>query len=165
MEKGRRSVRPEPTAEQREVVRRIRSQRQGSWVWRPLGLLLIAAAAAAALDPEYPVARPKSVLPSAVDGIDLLPRPLAPRGEVDAAPAAFRWTWAGPRDAEFDFVLLDEELEEVFRRSVRGHECPVDGNLGAQLAGAKGAQWHWSVVARCRGQERRSAPVAFGFSR
>ncbi len=82
-----------------------------------------------------------------------------------AAPAARVVDAFDAADAEFDFVLLDEELEEVFRRSVRGHECPVDGNLGAQLAGAKGAQWHWSVVARCRGQERRSAPVAFGFSR
>lgn len=161
----RRSLRPELTAEQRELARRIRSGRHGSYLWRPLGVALMALAVVAAVDPDYPVARSIPTSASAVGGWRLLPVVLAPRGTVAVADLRFRWTWPGARDTAFELVVLDEEHEELARREVRGNEYPADAAMQQLLRGQADGQLHWFVVARDGERLARSAPMAFRFSR
>ncbi len=126
---------------------------------------MMAVACVAALDPDYPLPRFIPTSASAVGGLHLLPVPLAPRGVVDAATVRFRWAWPGARDTAFDFVLLDEQHDEIYRRAVRGTECVVDGDLRRLLASESvGDQFHWFVVAHGDDRDARSAPMAFGIS-
>lgn len=128
---------------------------------------MIGVAVTAALDPDYPLPRSVANGASAAHGLDLMPKPLAPRGAVAEDAVRFRWTWTGPRDAAFDLVLLDEQLDEIYRRPVRGNELAVDAELRQVLdpALAAGGQLHWYVVAAEHAGALRTAPVAFGFRR
>ena len=151
----------------------MRSGRRGSRLWRPLGLVLIAAAVAVALDPEYPL--PRSVpTPSSAPGQGLLvPSPVSPRGSFtgDVTADAVRFVWSqGGHSGEGDgqatdlyIVVLDEQLEEIARQRVAGDHYVATGALGQRLC--SGAQFHWQLLA-VRGESRgRSAPAAFQFSR
>lgn len=132
---------------------------------RPLGVVLIAAALAAALDPDYPVPTPTATRStatpsSAAAAFCLEPRALSPRGGTAAGPPRFCWSWNGPGN-DFEVVLLDEGLDELHRVVVQGLELEPAGPLLRLLEG--GGRFHWYVVADPRGRRFRSAPAAFRF--
>ena len=84
-----------------------------------------------------------------------------PTGVVSGRPR-FRWAWPAAA-ATFDFVLLDEALEELQRIAVRGREFDATDAVLERLR--DGAQYHWLVETEWQGSRRRSAPVAIEFSR
>lgn len=149
---------------QLERARQIRGARRGSRWWRPLGVLLTALATFAALDPDYPLPRQLPTTGSAVAGAGLMPEAVAPRGAVPAGDFAFRWVAA---DGASELVLLDDQLDEIYRRRVNGNCLPVDAALRKTLEGLAGAEGrlHWYVIGEVGGQPRRSPPVAIEFCR
>jgi hypothetical protein len=155
-------LRRELSTQQRLRALGIRSERRGVRWSRPFGALLIAVAVAAAVDPEYPLPRSVPEIVSAGEGAALAPRCLAPRGKVGADPVCFRWAWDGAPPA-LDFVLLDEQLDEVLRQRVSGSELVAAGELRERLQA--GGQLHWYVEGEVAGQPVRCAPVAFWFCR
>ncbi len=155
------------SAWQLELAQRIRSERRGSRAWRPFGVLLVTLAAAAALDPDYPLPRSMPTIASASRPSRLLatspPLPLYPRGAIVGSPQTFVWSGVGPRGVGVEFVLLDEELDAIYRRPVRGNSLAVDGELWFVLQLAHGRQLHWAVAFCCGGNRLQGAPVAIEF--
>jgi hypothetical protein len=127
-----------------------------------MGLLLIGTAMVAAADLQAPMPMPGTGPSSAIAGSKLLPRALQPVGWVGTRRPRFCWSWSS-QTADFDFVLLDEGLDEVHRQRVRGCEVVAAGTLAARLA--RGERFHWYVEATIDGRLVASAPVAFGFAR
>jgi hypothetical protein len=124
--------------------------------------LLLGLAAWTALDPDYAVPRSVPMPTSAAAADGLLPSALGPVGVIHGGRPRFRWV--GPAAAAtFDFVLLDEALEEVQRIEVRGREFDATDAVLERLL--SGAQFHWLVETEWQGCRRRSAPVAIAFSR
>lgn len=160
----RRPLRRPLNAWQLELAQRIRSERRGGRFWRPLGVLMMALAAAVALDPDYPLPRSMPTVASASRPSRLLatspPLPLHPRGAIEGSPRAFVWSGVGPRGVGVEFVLLDEELDAIYRRPVRGNSLAVDGELWFVLQLARGGQLHWTVAYTCGGNRIQGAPVA-----
>lgn len=154
--------RSEPSPEQREAAQLERGARPGPWWPRPLGVLMIVCACAAALDPDHPM--PRSVLQTIAAsrvssrGLDAI----SPRGEVSAPPDSFRWLWEGEA-TEFAVVLLDEEMRPLVRLSAHGKELAVDGPLLQALDRAD--HFHWYVETVGPEGVLRSLPVAFVISR
>lgn len=97
---------------------------------------------------------------AAADG--LLPSALEPTGAIHGGRPRFRWAWPDAA-ATFDFVLLDESLDEVQRIAVRGRGFDATDAVLERLR--SGAQFHWLVETEWQGSRRRSAPVAIAFSR
>ena len=144
------------------LVRRVRAARPAvRWV-RQSGFVLLGLAAWTALDPDYAVPRSVPMPTSAAAADGLLPSALEPTGAIHGGRPCFRWAWPAA-SAAFDFVLLDESLEEVQRIAVRGREFDATDAVLARLR--SGAQFHWLVETEWLGSRRRSAPVAIAFSR
>jgi hypothetical protein len=146
-------------------VHRIRSGRRGSRLWRPAGLLLIAVAVAAALDPEYPLPRLLPTHTSAAEPGPLVPDPVSPRGAMTGDAVRFVWRadgehGDGPAPALY-IVVLDEQLEAIGRFAVQGGDWVPQQALAARLR--SGAQFHWQIEAVAGAERRRSAPAAFQF--
>jgi hypothetical protein len=144
------------------LVRRLRGARPAvRWV-RPSGFLLLGLAAWTALDPDYAVPRSVPMPTSAAAADGLLPCALEPAGVIRNDRPRFRWDWP-TTGATFDFVLLDEALEEVQRIEVHGREFDATAAVLERLR--TGAQFHWLIETEWQGRRRRSAPVAIAFSR
>ena len=143
------------------LVRRLREARPAvRWV-RASGFVLLGLAAWTALDPDYAVPRSVPVPTSAAAADGLLPSALEPIGVIHGGRPRFRWVWPAAA-ATFDFVLLDEALEEVQRVQVRGRAFDATDAVLERLR--TGAQFHWFVETEWQGSSRRSAPVAIAFS-
>lgn len=123
-------------------------------------------AAAAALDPDYPM--PRAVLQSIVgtrassDGLTLL----EPLGNVPSTPAVFRWSTvadAGDEVRSWHLLVFAADFSEVARVQVTGCEVRVEGRLRDAIEGV--SEFHWRVETSAHNGLLRSAPAAVAISR
>src|SRR5262249_7733251 len=145
----------------RARVQEIRAARRGVRWSRPLGCVCLGFAAWAALGSDYPLSRSVATASSASAAVQLAPRALAPVGRITTPTPRFTWTPGSWRT--FDFVLLDEGLDEVCRVRVEGCALDATDDITRQLLG--GGLCYWLVEPAAAGRPARSAPVAIGFSR
>ncbi|GAB4150773.1 MAG: hypothetical protein Fur0037_19400 [Planctomycetota bacterium] len=124
-------------AGRRRLVEELRRSRPGPRWSRPLGVLLLAVAAIAAIAGDYrlPMGAHASAT-STTPPLDLRPRPIRPLGEIGSEPVLFEWEDRAPADPApaYDLVLLDEDLREIARsREIRGRSFAATGAIAKAL--------------------------------
>lgn len=130
--------------------------------------MLITLAVSLSLDPHYPMPRelypPRAPSASRHLPPEAVPLPVVvqPIGALAARRPVFAWDYAGPA-ADFEVVLLDEALDEVFRAPVVARRFTADDAMLAALGA--GGSFHWLVEGSLHGRRFRSAPAAFVLGR